>query len=114
MINAAEEAFKPVIDPKSTEGDVETGIKKTYSILKRYIDCRSRKRAKKFVDQAKKRMKKKKVKVEEEESEGGTVTCGGGMDDLPKDDKEDKKPEVNSGGVFDYVSSGYHCLSSSQ
>jgi len=101
-INAAEEAFKLVIDPKSTKRDVEAGIKKTCSDPQRHIDRSSHERAKKTVE----KRKKNKVMFEEDESEEEIITCGGGMDDLPKDDEEDEKPEVNSGGVFDYVSSG--------
>ena len=101
-IDAAEEAFQPVIDPESTEGVVEAGIKNTRSILERYVDRGSRKRAKKTLEKG----KKKKVKVDEDESEEETVNCGGGMDDLPKDDKDDEGSEGNGSDVFDYISSG--------
>jgi hypothetical protein len=61
VIDAAKKAFKPVIRPESTEGEVEAGIKKTRGILKRYVDRGSHKRAKK--GDVRRRSKKAKVSV---------------------------------------------------
>jgi len=100
VIDSAQDAFEAVYDHKSSEYEVDQGIKKTRAILKRYVDG-PRKRVKDNKG-------KKKVQDDEDEDEDDEdITCVGIDKTLKKDDEDDNDgPEGNGGGVFDFIPSG--------